>query len=99
MHFFGPRLFFFPFMLGFGLLKALVVVAIIVMLVRLFAGHRHYHWAHRGYGYWPVAEDPRRIAAMRYASGRITREEFDRIMRDLDATATAGNATPPAPTA
>jgi hypothetical protein len=102
MHFFGGPLIFAPFLLGLGLLKVVLFVGLILLVVRLATGHRYHHaYAHGGpYGqhapYAQTPQDPRRVAAMRYASGAIGREEFDRIMRDLDA---AAGTTPQPPAA
>ena len=96
-----------PVVLFFGLLKLLFVVLIIGFIVRLaMHGRGHYHgygWGHgqghgHGYGYGGgMADvDPRRIAAWRYAAGKIDRAEFDRIVAGLDASAAAGPTTPPA---
>jgi uncharacterized membrane protein len=97
------RLFFWPVLLFGGFLKFLIIVAVVVLIVRLVT-HRHGHSGHwHGYGHangWPPENtDPRRIAAMRYASGRIDRAEFDHIMSTLDATAPGAPAPPQAPSA
>jgi uncharacterized membrane protein len=93
------------FMLGFGpfllfgwLFRFLVLVLIIWLLVRIFS-HRHDHMGHwHGHHHWDAtAEDPRRIAAARYAAGRIDRAEFDRITAALDATAPVPPASPAPP--
>jgi uncharacterized membrane protein len=95
------HLFFLPFLLMVGLFKILFVVAVIVLIVRLVS-RRHYGGPWVGHGQWaghywaaPDAQDPRRIAAMRYAAGRIDRAEFERIVGALDASEPG---TPPTPT-
>jgi uncharacterized membrane protein len=91
------RFLFGPFLLFAGFFKILIVVLLIVFLVRILS-HRHDrfdhgHW-HGHHGHWDAgAQDPRRIAAMRYAAGKIDRAEFDRIMSALDAS----GPTPPTP--
>jgi uncharacterized membrane protein len=103
MHFFGAPFILAPLLLGFGLLKVVLFVGLIVLLVRFATGHR-YHHAYAPYSpyghhapYAHTADDPRRVAAMRYASGSISREEFDRILRDIDAA--SGTTTPQPPAA
>ena len=91
------RFFLWPVLLFGGLFRILIVIAFVVLIVRLvsrrhygYAGHWHGH-AHHGL----EGPDPRRIAAMRFAAGRIDRAEFDRIMSTLDASE-HGAPTPPA---
>ena len=94
------RLFLWPFLLFGGLLKFLIVIAIVILIVRLVTHRGHYagHWHGHMHGGWaPENQDPRRIAAMRYASGQIDRAEFDRIMSTLDATAPGATTPPQAP--
>jgi uncharacterized membrane protein len=92
MHFFGAgRLLFVPFLLGFGLLKILLFIGLIILIVRLASGHRHAAYA-GGYGhpwhhYQGGPQDPRQIARMRYAAGKITLEEYNEIIRTLDGGA------------
>ncbi|MDR3686170.1 MAG: hypothetical protein P4L93_04345 [Coriobacteriia bacterium] len=63
-------------------------------------GHDHGHGGPHGHAGFDAPEmDPRRVAAWRYAAGKIDRTEFDRIMSGLDATAPAPPTAPPsAPT-
>jgi hypothetical protein len=114
MHGFFPGVFFFaPLFLLFGFFKIVLVVLIIVLIVRLFTHGRHHAAYAQGYGYdrghdhgyrghfgSPSGEnmDPRRVAAWRFAAGKIDRAEFDHIMSGLDAAAPAAT-TPPEPTA
>jgi uncharacterized membrane protein len=108
MHGFFPGPFFFaPALLFFGLLRIAFWVLLIVLLVRLFT-HGHAHWAHYGHdhahrhphGNGPDDLDPRKVAALRYASGEIDRSEFERIIGGLDAAAPRVPTPPPgAPTA
>ena len=108
MHGFAGPFFFGPALLFLGLLKFLFVIAIIMLIVRLVthghrAGYTHGGYGHRGYGpgsYGPTQEsDPRRVAALRYASGQIDRAEFDRIISGLDAAAPSAPTPPSPPTA
>jgi uncharacterized membrane protein len=93
------RFFLWPFLLFAGLFKVLLLVAVVVLFVRLVS-HRHAGGYWHGRGYWaPEAQDPRRIAAMRYAAGRIDRAEFDRILSALDASEQGTHTPPPAPPA
>jgi uncharacterized membrane protein len=100
---FFPGAFLWPALFFFGLFRILLFVLVIALIVRLVShGHRHAEYAH-GHGYGPgfgygwrhghdfdtQSLDPRRIAAWRYAAGKIDRAEFDRIMGGLDASATA----------
>ena len=90
------RFLFTPFLFFSGIFRVLLLVVVIVFIVRLVS-HRHDHVGHwHGHGQWDAqVQDPARIAAMRYASGRIDRAEFDRIMTALGTPA----PTPPAPAA
>ena len=106
MHGFLPGLFWFgPAILFLGFFKLLFFVLIIWLIVRLVShGSRHAAYAHgdpwHGYGHGPHVGfdgDPRRLAAMRYAAGKIDRAEFDRIMAGLDANSPSNPpAAPPA---
>ena len=112
MHgFFFPGAFFWPALLFGGLFKILLFVLLISLVVRL-VGHGHWRSAYAhphgpGYGHShaydygsdpdPHNLDPRRVAAWRYAAGKIDRVEFDRIMSGLDASAPAAPSSPPAP--
>ncbi len=92
------RLFLWPtFMFG-GLFQLLFVLLIVALIVRGVTHHHHRdeRWLH--HDHWQENADPRRIAAMRYAAGRIDRAEFERIMSALDASQ-PGMQTPPAPPA
>ena len=84
---FGPGLFFAPFVLFWGILRVLLLVGLVVLLVRVFAHHSRDHGAwHRHPAHWSgVGDDPRRVAAMRYAAGRIDRDEYERILHGLDS--------------
>jgi uncharacterized membrane protein len=76
----------------FGLLKLLFFVLLIVVIVRLVShAGRHHAWHGDASG-----ADPRRIAAWRYAAGKIDRAEFDRIVAALDATERTDASQPPA---
>jgi uncharacterized membrane protein len=95
-----------PFMFGYGPLllfgwffRFLFLVLIIWLLVRILS-HRHDHMGYwHGHRHWEAAaQDPRRIAAARYAAGQIDRADFDRITAALDATAsTPAPPVPPVP--
>ena len=108
MHGFFPGLMFFgPALLFLGLIKVLFVVLVIMLIVRLVSHGHHrpgYHarwhdgYSH-GYGHSDAQLDPRRVAAWRYAAGKIDRAEFDRIMSGLDCAAPAPPAPPAAPVA
>jgi uncharacterized membrane protein len=97
---FFPGLFWGGF-LFFGLLRLLFFVLLIVLVVRLVshAGRRH-AWHHHayatGWGHDAATADPRRIAAWRYAAGKIDRPEFDRIVAALDASEPRAGGSDPA---
>lgn len=95
MHWFFPGLLFFgPAFLFLGAMKVLFIFLVIALIVRL-AGHgrrrdEYYRrWHGPEFAYQDAQVDPRRIAAMRFAAGKIDRAEFERIMTALDATAPA----------
>jgi uncharacterized membrane protein len=95
------HLFLWPLLLFGGLFKILIIVAVVVLIVRLVSRHGHSgYWHGHGHDHFSSTEqDPRRIAALRYAAGKIDRTEFDQIVSTLDASE-AGVPTPPAaPTA
>jgi len=112
MHAFFPGAFFFlgPALLFFGLFKLVFFVLLIVLVVRLIThGRGHAAYAHgcaseygHGYGhrhgYDAQDLDPRRVAAWRYAAGKIDRAEFDRVVSGIDAAASAPTTPPSAPT-
>jgi uncharacterized membrane protein len=59
-------------------------------------GYGYGHGGHHGHGGFDAQNmDPRRIAAWRYAAGKIDRAEFDRIVSGLDAAAGASAPTAP----
>ena len=108
---FGPALLFFGL---FKILLFVLLIMLIVRFVSHGRGHHGYGYGHPGHGYGyghghgfgPASavggpdSDPRRVAALRYAAGKIDRAEFDRIMSGLDAaTPSTPPATPAPPTA
>lgn len=70
--------FFFPF----GLLIFLLIVFLIVRIA--FGGWWGWGWRrNRGYYGWT---DSKEILRQRYARGEISKEQFDQMMRDIDAS-------------
>jgi uncharacterized membrane protein len=106
--FFPGMLLFGPALLFIALFKILFFVLLIMLIVRLVThgrrhgaaagyGHGHHHGHHHGGGSEMQDLDPRRIAAWRYASGKIDRAEFDRVIAGLDAANIASAAAPAPP--
>ena len=102
---FFPGVFFlWPMFLFFGLLKIALFVLVIVFIVRLAThgqrhgacGYDHGHHGHRSQDDDAHDLDPRRVAAWRYAAGKIDGAEFNRIVSGVDAAA-AGTPMAPAP--
>ena len=60
-------------------------------------GHGHGYGRDNEYDYNPQNLDPRRVAAWRYAAGKIDRAEFDRVIAGLDAAAPSTPPSNPAP--
>ena len=108
--FFAPVLLFFGFL---KIMFFVLLIVFIVRLATHGRRHAAYansygdaqghgpgygHGGHHGHGGADVQNmDPRRIAAWRYASGKIDRTEFDGIIAGLDATAPAAPVAPTAP--
>ena len=63
----------------FGFFGFIFWILMIWLLISFLHGHnyRHHHLGHQH------TEDPLEIAKARYAKGEITKEEFDRLKKDI----------------
>ncbi len=77
-------------MMGFGFLFWLLILVVILALV--IGGLRNgWRWQGQGIITPPSAgahEDPKRLLQLRYARGEITREEYLRMLADLEGRTT-----------
>ena len=72
--------FFFPF----GFLIFLFVAFFVVRTIFWGFGWGRRGWYGYGHGHWRYSSDAREILRRRYASGEITKEQFDQMKKDLD---------------
>lgn len=68
--------------MGFGWLFWIIVVLLVIWIVR--GSEQRRYWRHYGQQF-PQHETALDILKKRYAKGEITKEEFDRMKRDLQA--------------
>jgi putative membrane protein len=71
----------FGWWMGFGGVFWIVIIAIVVSVVR----PRRWYWHHWPYGPGYPQETALDILKKRYAKGEISKEDFDRMKRDLES--------------
>ena len=70
-------------MMIIGILGFLFVLWGIVMIMRWFTGGESYHNYHRYYYRRNDNDDAISVLKVRYARGEITKEEYERMLRNL----------------
>ena len=65
--------------MGFGWVFWIIIIALIIGVVR----PRHWYWRQWPYGPGYPPETPLDILKKRYAKGEISKEDFDRMKKDL----------------
>ena len=64
------------FGMGFGWMIWLIIIVVIVWVVFQFKGDSRGH-------YYKTSESPLDILKKRYAEGELTKEEFERLKKDI----------------